>query len=319
MWFARLLFSISSLCPMLWGGAALFGQTYPGKPIRIVTQAPGGGGDFMSRLIAQGISGPLGQPVIVDNRATVLASAEVASKAAPDGYVLLVVGTGLWISPLLQKVPYETNDFSPISLVTRSVNVVAVHPSLPVRSLKELIALAKSKPGALNYGSDAVGGRAHLSMELLKSMARVNIVNVTYKGNAATITALLSGEVQMTILDAGLLAPHVKSGKLRALAVTSAEPTALAPGLPTVAASGLPGYESGGLTGIFAPAKTPSAIIARLNQEILRALSVPEMKDKFMNASAELVVSSPEQFAAIIKADVAATGKVIKDAGIKID
>ena len=167
--------------------------------------------------------------------------------------------------------------------------------------------------------SAAVGGSAHLAAELFKSMAGVNIVHVPYKGGAAAITALISGEVQLTITDAGLVAPHVKSGKLRALAVTSAEPSALAPGLPTVAASGLPGYEAVGMTGMFAPAKTPAAIINRLNQEIVRVLNLPDVKERFLNAGVEVVASSPEQFAAKIKSDIATISKVIKDAGIKTE
>ena len=179
--------------------------------------------------------------------------------------------------------------------------------------------MAKARPGELNYASGATGGSTHLAAELFKSMAGVNIVHVPYKGSAPAITALISGEVQLTITDVGLVAPHVKSGKLRALAVTSAEPSALVPGLPTVAASGLPGYEAVGMTGILAPAKTPAAIINRLNQEIVRVLNMPEVKEQFFNAGVEVVGSSPEQFAATIKSEIAKLGKVIKDAGIKVD
>jgi tripartite-type tricarboxylate transporter receptor subunit TctC len=188
-----------------------------------------------------------------------------------------------------------------------------------VKSVKELIALAKAKPGVLNYSSSGTGGSTHLAQELFKAMAGVNIVHVPYKGTAATITALVSGEVQLTINDAGLVAPHAKSGKLRALAVTSAMPSALAPGLLTVAASGLPGYEWVGTTGMWAPVKTPGAIIDRLNQEIVRLLNGADVKQRFFNAGAEVVASSPEQFAAVIKSDIVRMGKVIKDAGIKVD
>ena len=194
-----------------------------------------------------------------------------------------------------------------------------MHPSLPVKSVKELIALAKARPGALNYSSASTGSSTHLAGELFKFMAGVNIVHVAYKGTAPQISALISGEVQLTIVEEGSVEPHVKSGRLRALAVTSAEPSALAPGLPTVAASGLPGYEATGMIGIWAPAKTPGAIINRLNQEILRFLNLPEVKERFLNGGEEIVGSSPEQLAATIKSDGAKWGKVIKEAGIRAD
>ena len=306
---------------MVLGAGVVSGQDYPNKPIRIVTAAAGGGSDFMARQVAQGISGPLGQPVIVENRGGGIIPVDYVSKAPPDGYTLLVQGAVAWVAPLLlRKAPYDmVRDFSPISLLVKEVYLVAVHPSLPVKSVRELIALAKTRPGELNYSSSIAGGSGHLAGELFRSMAGVNIVHVPYKGTAASITALISGEVQLTITDAGLMTPHVKSGKLRALAVTSAEPSALVPGLPTEAASGLPGYEAVGRTGIWAPAKTPAAIIERLNQEIVRVLNLPDVKERFFNAGVEPVGSSPEQFAAIVKADIAKLGKLIKDAGIKVE
>jgi tripartite-type tricarboxylate transporter receptor subunit TctC len=209
------------------------------------------------------------------------------------------------------------SDFSPISLIAREVSVVAVHPSVPVKSIKELIALAKARPGQLTFSSATPGGASHLAGELFKHMAGINIVWVPYKGNAPAIAALLSGEVQLTIIDAGQMAPHVKVGKLRALAVTSSEPSALVPGLPTVSASGLPGYEAIGMTGLWAPVKTPGAIITRLNQEIVRVLKLPEVKEQLTNAGEEIVGSSPEQFASTIKSDIAKWGNLIKSIGIK--
>ena len=306
-----------SIAVMLLCAGMVSGQDYPNKPIRIITGGAGGGSDFAARLVAQGITGPLGQPVIVDNRAT-LPAIDAAAKAPPDGYTLYVGGASLWIFPLLNKVTYDVvRDFSPIALLVREVNVVAVNPSVAAKSVKELIALAKAKPGALNYAMNIAGGPAHLGAELFKSLAGVNIVGVAYKSNAAGVTAVIGGEVQLLISDASELMPHVKSGRLRALAVTSAEPSAMAPGLPTVAASGLPGYESSGMTEIMAPAKTPGPIINRLNQEIARHLNTAEIKERFFSAGAEVVASSPEQLAAIIKSDIAKWGKLIKDAGIK--
>ena len=195
----------------------------------------------------------------------------------------------------------------------------AVHPTVAANSIKELIALARAKPGGLNYGAGAPGSPGHLGAELFKSMAGVNIVRVAYKGTSPAVTGLISGETHLTIADVALVLPHTKSGKLKALAATSAEPSTLAPGLPTIAASGLPGYAWEGASGIWAPSKTPAAIITRLNREIVRALNTPEAKERFFTVQAEVVASTPEEFAARIKSDIAKWGKVITDAGLKID
>ena len=214
--------------------------------------------------------------------------------------------------------PYDVvRDFSPISLLSRDTYIVVVHSSMPVKSIKELIALAKARPGELNFGSSAIGGPAHIASELFKSMAGVNIVHVPYKGGAAQLTALIGGEIHLSISDAGAVGPHVKSGKLRALAVTSAEPSALVPELPTVAVAGLPGYEAAAMTVMFAPGKTPGAIINRLNQEIVRFLRTTEARERFLKAGTEVVGSTPEEFAATIKSEIAKSSKVIADAGIK--
>ena len=316
---ARFLISVSSAAVVITGAQIACGQTFPTKPIRIVTSGAGGGSDFDARIVAAGISGPLGQPVIVDNRGSGAVAAEIVSKAPPDGHSLLVNGSALYLLPMLRKAPYEVADFAPISLMEWSVNLVAVNPSVPVKSIKELIDLARAKPGSLNYASTTLAGRPHLAAELLKSMAGVNIVHVPYKGNALAVAALISGEAQLFISDVGLLMPHVKSGKVRALAVTSAQPSALAPGLPTVAASGLPGYEATGMTGIYARANTPRPIINRLNKEIVQLLTRPDIKQRFLDAGLEVVANSPEEFAAFMKTDAAAMAKVIKDAGIKAD
>ena len=303
----------------MFSAATVTGQDYPGKPVRIITAGAGGPVDFSSRQIATGISGPLGQPVVVDNRSGVLA-AEAVSKSAPDGYTLGVLGGAVWVATLLRPTSYDVaKDLAPITQIERTVNMVAVHPSLPVKSIRELIALAKARPGVLNYSSDAIGGRGHLSGEVFKSMAGVSIVHVPYKGPAPATVALVSGEVDLFIFDLGLLAPHVKSGKARALAITSSTPSPLAPDLPTVAASGLPGYESVGISGLFAPVKTPAAIINRLNTEVVRLLGRTEVKERFFNAGAELVTGTPEQFSTAVTQEIAKWGKVIKEANIKAD
>jgi len=231
---------------------------------------------------------------------------------------LLAAGTALWLLPLMQKVPYDpVKDFSPISVVTSAPNVLVVHPGVPANSVKELVALAKAKPGMLNYGSSVVGTSSHLATELFKAMAGVDIVRVGYKGGGPARTALLAGEVQMVFAGAeATLMSLVKSGKLRALAVTSPQPSVLAPGLPTVAASGVPGYESGSLDCIFAPAKTPPSIILRLNQEIVRVINQSEVKQKLFNAGVETVGSSPEELAAKIKSEMARLGNILKDISI---
>src|SRR5688572_2434956 len=220
MLMSRSVTGILSFALMALGAGVVSGQDYPAKPIRIVTSAVGGGSDFIAREISQGLSGLLGQQVVVDNRSSGFLAVDVVHKAPPDGYTLLVAGGSLWITPLLRKVDYDVKDFSPISLLVREVNVLAVHPSVPVKSVKELIALAKARPGALNYSTGAIGGTPHLASELFKSMAGISMAHIAYKGSAPAVTALVSGEVQLIVMDAGLVMTHVTSGRLRALAVT---------------------------------------------------------------------------------------------------
>ena len=294
------------------------GQNYPYKPIRIVIPGTGGGGDIMARLIANGLAGPLGQQVVVENRPTGIIPAEIVSKAQSDGYTLLLSGSGLWLAPFLYaKLPFDpVQDFSPITLAVRQPNILVVHPSIAT-TVAELIAVAKAKPGALNYASGSTGAANHLAAELFKAMAGVNIVRINYKGAAAGLTAVMAGEVQVMFVTAASALPHVKTGRLRALAVTTAQPSALFPGLPTLAASGLPGYESSSVYGIFAPAGTPRAIIGRLNREIVAVLKGPEATRRLSGMGAEAVGSSPQQLATFVKADMAASGKLIRNAGIR--
>ena len=294
------------------------GQAYPNKPIRLVTSPAGGAGDFLARLIAAGISTPLGEQVLVDNRPSGIIPGELVARASPDGYTLLVTGNSLWIGPLLQDTPYDpVKDFLPITAAVTSPNVLIVHPSLSVRSVKELLALARARPGELNYGSSGTGSTNHLAAEMFKAMARVKIERVNYKGSGFALTALLAGEIQIIFNTAGVVTPHLKSGRLKALAVTSAAPSSLTPGVPTLAASGLAGYEAVTVNGLLAPPKTPSTIINRLNQETVRYLSQPDVRQKVLSAGVEVVAGSPEAFAAIIKSEMASMGRVIKDAGIR--
>ncbi len=302
------------------GAGVASGQNYPNRPVRIVAAEPGGQGDLTARMIAPGIAGPLGQPVIVDSRGGGVIPAQIVAQAPPDGYTLILAAGNLWIGTLMQKTPYDAiKDFAPITIAVSSPNVLVVHPSLPVTSVKELIALAKSRPGDLNYGSGASGGSSHLAAELFRSMAGVKIVRIPYKGNAPALTNLLSGQLQLMFANSAAGVPHIKSGRLKGLAATSARPSELLPGLPTVAASGLPGYELVALFGILAPAKTPPPIINRLHQEIVRFLRTPEVKEKFFNIAVEVVASSPEELAAAMQSEMLRMGKVIKEADIRAE
>jgi tripartite-type tricarboxylate transporter receptor subunit TctC len=313
----RSLLVVSSIALSL-ASAAAPAQEYPTRPIRLLTSGVGGNGDVTARLVALNLTPRVGQQVIVDNRPSGFMSSEIASKAAPDGYTLLVLGSSHWMSPLLQKVPYDAiRDFSPITMVSATPNVLIVSPSLPVSSVPELIALAKAKPGTLNYGASGTGSSNHLAAELFKYMAGLDIVYIAYKNNVAAMVDLMSGQIQMAFPTGAAAAPLIKSGKIKALAVTSPKPSPSFPGLPTVAASGLPGYESESPIAVFAPAKTPPAIIKRLNTEIVQSLGEQRTKDRLMSMGAEAVGSTPEQLAAKIKSEVARMSKVIKAAGIR--
>jgi len=315
---SRSFVSIGTTAMIAVGMHGLYAQTYPNKPIRLITAEVGGGTDFAARLIAQGLTERFGQQVVVDNRPGIIA-VEAVAKALPDGYTMLLTASNFWIGPLLQKTSYDPQkQFSPISLVDTASNVLVVHPSVPARSVRELITLAKAKPGGLNYASSVTGGATHLSAELFKAMAGVDIVQVTYKGGGPATNALIAGEVQMAFSVAASATPHIKSGKLIPLAVTSSVPSVLFPDLPTIAAS-VPGYESVQLQGMLVPASTPSAVIYRLNQETVRVLVRPDVKQRFLDSGVEIVGSSPEVFASKMRSEIAKWGKLIKDAGIRVE
>lgn len=295
-------------------------QEYPVKPVRIVAIGPGGTVDFAARLIAQGLAAHLGQQVVVENRPSGVIPGDIVAKSAPDGYTLLVSGGNHWTLPLLQSAPYDAiKDFAPISLTNAAPNLLVLHVSLPVKSVRELIALAKARPGELNYSSAGTGSTSHLAGAMFNYLAGVNIVRVPYSNGSARMAALIGGEMQLEFSTAGSVAPYLKSGRLRLIAVTSAAPSALFPDVPTVASSGVAGYETVQMSGLWAPARTPAAVIDRLNQDIVRYLGTQAAKDAFMKAGVETVGSTPEQFAATIKADVARLEKVIKAAGIRPD
>jgi tripartite-type tricarboxylate transporter receptor subunit TctC len=259
----------------------------------------------------------LGQPVIVENRGAKIA-VESVLRAPPDGYVLLAGNPSLWVVPLFERASYDAvRDFSPISLTASAPLLLVVHPSVPARSVKDLIALAKARPGALNIAAATVGTSSHLAAELFKAMARVDMVYIPYKGGGPQVIGLISGETQVAFDTGASLLPHITSGRLRALAVTSAKPSALFPGLHTVAASGVPGYEAALMYGVFAPAGTPRPIINKLNTEIVRVLHRVDVKERLFNAGAEVVGSSPEALGSIVKSEMTRLGKVIKDGGLR--
>jgi tripartite-type tricarboxylate transporter receptor subunit TctC len=309
--FVALLFSIAAL----FAGNA-HAQPWPTKPVRIVTAEPGTGNDLVARLIVSHLSNAFGQQFVVDNRG--LVAVDMVVKAAPDGYTLLSYGPPLWLTPLLRQVSYDPlRDFAPITLAGSSPNILAIHPSVPAQSVAELIALAKKRPAELNYSSSSTGASPHLAAELLKSMTGVNIVRVAYKGSSQALVALIGGQVHLMFPNAGTAAPHLKSTRLRALAVTTLEPSTLAPGLPTLSASGVPGYESASQFALLAPAGTPPALIERLNREMVAALRRPDVAERLFNSGVEVVAGTPAELAATMKAEMGKWGKVIKDAGIR--
>ncbi len=297
------------------------GERFPVKPLRIVTAEVGGGNDYSSRVIAAGLAAAFGQQVVVENRGgTPINAVESVMRAAPDGYTLLLNGSNMWMLQYMRDhVPYDVlRDLAPVTLAVSSPCILIVHPSLPVKSAKDLIALARARPNELNYAA-APGGLIHIAAELFKAMANVKMVHVAYKGGGPSLNALFGGEVQLLFPTAGTVASQLQSKRLRALAVTSLKPSALFPELPTIAATGLPGYESVGRFAVFAPLKTPDTIIARLNQEIVRVLGRADAIARLNTAGIEPVGSTPEQLTAVIKAEMTTLGKVIRNAGIRVE
>jgi tripartite-type tricarboxylate transporter receptor subunit TctC len=315
----RLPISICALGVAL-SSAAACAQTYPTKPVRIITAEPGGGNDFAARLIAPGLSSSLGQQVLVDNRPAGVIPGQIVSKAAPDGHTLLLTTSLLWILPLIQNVPFDpARDFVPVILAASTPNILVTHPSVPVKTVRELIALAKTRPGDLDYASGATGSSSHLAAELFKSMAGVHIVRVPYRGAGPAVLGLVSGQVQLMFGTASSVRPHIASARLRALAVTSARRSAVFPELPAIAESGLSGYQTVTPFALFAPAGTAVPVVGRLNAEIAQILKQNEVKQRFLAAGVEIVASSPAELNTMMKADIARMSKVIKSAGIRAE
>ena len=290
----------------------------------VVPFAPGGGADFVARVVGQKFSETFGQSLIIDNRggAGGAIGTEIAAKSAPDGYTLLLGSAGpLAIQPgLSSKLPYDpVKDFAPITIVTSMPYVLVVHPSLPVKNVSELIALARARPGQLNFASPGSGTTTHLATELLKMIAKIDVVNVPYKGVAPAVTDLLAGQVQFMSGDLSTVMPQVKAGRLRALGVTGAKRSALVPELPTIAESGLPGYEAIGWFAVLAPAATPRELVTRLNAEIVKGITTAESREKLAALGGDVVANTPTEFATRLQDDLAKWGKLIRTIGLKAD
>lgn len=314
------LLAIIALC-----AAKAFGQDYPIKPVRLIIPfAPGGSNDILGRMIGTKLAEAMGQQVVIDNRAGAGGSigVELAAKSAPDGYTLVIghIGT-LAVNPTLyKKLPYDPiKDLQTISMLAKVANIMVVHPSLPAKSVRELIALAKAKPGMLVYGSGGNGGAGHLATEYFKLMAKIDIEHIPYKGTAPAIIDLLAGQTQLVFGGIPGIGGHIRNGRLRALGVSTSKRLTIFPEVPTVAEVGVPGYEATQWYGVLAPAGTPNWVVARLNREIVHTLQNPQIQQRLADDGSEPLASTPEEFTAFIKSETARWAPVIKAAGIRAD
>lgn len=319
------LFVSAAMTALLLGTIdSTMAQTYPARPVRfIVPYVPGGGVDFVGRAVAQKLTETWGHSVIVDNRpggGTNIGS-ELVARSAPDGHTLLVGGVPNAVNmTLYKKPPYDVvRDFAPVTQISTAPNVLVIHPSVPAKSVKELIALAKSRRGQLTYASAGIGSSNHLSGELFRTMAGIEIVHVPYKGGGAAVTDLLAGQVSMYFGTTPSSVPFVRAGRLRALAVTSAKRSPAVPDIPTVAEAGLPGFEQSAWHGLFAPSGTPPAIIEKLHAEVVRVLRLPETVQHFTVQGVVVIAGSPDELAAFTKQEVAKYARLVKSAGIRAD
>ena len=308
------------------GGAAAQGSglAYPAKPVRIVVpSSPGGGTDILARIVAQKLSENLRQQFVVENRpgAGQVIGIESVARSAPDGYTVLMAASAIVINEVLYaKPPYDTlRDFVPVTLGASLPNILVAHPALPVKSVRELIAFAKTRPAQLNYSSAGSGTSPHMSMELFRTMAAITITHIPYKGTGPATTDLLAGQVQLSMPNVLTALPHIKAAKLRALGVTSGKRAAGLPDIPTIAESGVPGYEAIQWYGLLAPAGTPRDIVNKVQAETARVLLLPEVKERLSADGAEPVGNRPDEFAAYIRAELVKWDKVVKSAGIKLE
>ena len=310
--------------PSTGPGQAASTGTYPSKPIRVIVPFPAGGGiDAVARQLSPKLAEALGQSLIIDNRAGASGTlgTDGVAKAAPDGYTILATfASHAQNATLYRNLPYDTiKSFAPISLIATVPNFLVAHPSLPIRTVKDLIALAKSKPGQIFYASIGNGTPAHLSAELLKSMAGIDLTHVAYKGGAPSIIALIAGETQLTITTVLLALPHVKSGRLRSVAVASIRRSSVIPEVPTIDESGVKGYDSNAWYALFAPARTPPEIVARLNQVASNVIRTPEIRERLLQQGAEPAGGPPEELDKLVRDDIAKWGAVVRKLGLTAD
>lgn len=311
--------ALSALALLAAAPCATFAQDYPTRPVRIVTATPGGGNDFLARIIAPALGTALGQQVIVDNRASRQVGGVVA-RATPDGYTLGVGGGSMQFAPLLEKTDYDLlTDFAPVAQVERSPNILVVQPTLKINSVKELVALAQSKPGGLLYGTGAAGGSLHIAAELFMIATKVKLKRVPYKSTGPALLAILTNEVHMVFATTGGAMPHVREGRVKALAVTSLNPSPLVPNVPTLASQGLKGYDLDTIGFIVAPAKTPPHLVKRLNQHIVQIMNQSEVKERLAAGGSEVVTGTPAELGAKLKSDDANMRKLFKQIGLLPD
>ena len=304
------------------GAVSAWAQSYPTRPIRlVVASSPGGASDILGRTLAQKMTEDLGQQVVVDNRggASGVIGTDIVAKALPDGYTLLIIQPSLTINPsMIRKLPYDAvKDFTPVSLVVDAAQIMTVNAAVPAKSVKELIALARAKPGTLNFASPGVGTSPHLTAELFKLQAGVDMAQVLFKGSGPAYVSLISGEVQAAFSTVLSALPHVKGGRIRALGVTTKKRVSVVPDIPTIAESGLPEFETSQWFGILGPARMPRAIVDRLHASLTRGSNAPEVRSRLSAEGVELVNSSAEEFASVIKRELVQWAKVIKAAGIQ--
>lgn len=310
------------LCGLIMLSAAATAADYPSRPVRLISGSPGSTSDFSARFIAQKLFERWGQQVVVDNRpgAGGIIGAEIGAAAVPDGYTLSIghIGTHAAAQFLFKKLAYDpVKDFAPITLLTNSGIALAVHPSVPAQDLKEFVAYAKAKPGGVNYGSAGGGTSSQLSGELFNQMTGARLVHIPYKGAGFALTALVSGETQAAFLSTTTLAVQARAGKVKPLAVLSARRFSASPEIPSAVEAGFPGLDSSVWFGLFAPAKTPRAIVMKINRDVVAALQLPEAKAALLAQGAEAVPTTPEEFDRFLKSEIAKWGRVIKEAGIK--
>jgi len=304
------------------GAIASYAQNFPTRPLRIVVPyAAGGSTDVLARMVGQKLTAVLGQPVVIDNRtgAGTIIATEIVARAAPDGYTLLMATPPLTIAAALyEKLPFDTaRDFAAVTNIAATSNVLVVHPAVPAQSVKELVALAKANPGKFAFGSSGVGGASHLAVELFRSMAGIELVHVPYKGGSLAVTDLLGGRLTLMFANLTTVQGHIKTGRVRALAIGTAQRSVVVPDLPTVAAAGVPGYEANNWNGVVAPAGTPRAVIERLRREIKAAVDAPEMRERLLQNAFEPIADTPAEFARYLATERVKWGKVVREAQVK--